>query len=80
MYETKKIGTSIASCSILACCHFQDHPLRPQRKSKTVRMKQTDFDAVIVGAGFGGIYQLKKLKDLGLSVKVIDSAGDVGVS
>jgi cyclohexanone monooxygenase len=43
-------------------------------------MKQTDFDAVIVGAGFGGIYQLKKLKDLGLSVKVIDSAGDVGVS
>ena len=36
------------------------------------------LDALIVGAGFGGIYQLKKLRDQGLSVKVIDAAGDVG--
>jgi cyclohexanone monooxygenase len=43
-------------------------------------MKQTDFDALIVGAGFGGIYQLKRLRDLGLDCRVIDAAGDVGVS
>lgn len=41
-------------------------------------MKQTHFDALIVGAGFGGIYQLHKLLAQGLSVKVIDAAGDVG--
>lgn len=41
-------------------------------------MKQTHYDALIVGAGFGGIYQLHKLLQLGLSVKVIDAAGDVG--
>jgi cation diffusion facilitator CzcD-associated flavoprotein CzcO len=41
-------------------------------------MKQTYFDAVVVGAGFGGIYQLHKLVHQGLSVKVIDAAGDVG--
>ena len=36
-------------------------------------------DALVVGAGFGGIYQLKKLRDdLGLQVKCIDTAGDVG--
>ena len=41
------------------------------------RMAQI-LDALVVGAGFGGIYQLKKLRDQGLSVKAIDTAGDVG--
>jgi cation diffusion facilitator CzcD-associated flavoprotein CzcO/acetyl esterase/lipase len=36
------------------------------------------FDAVVVGAGFSGLYMLYRLRQLGLSVKVLDSAGDVG--
>ncbi|KAK5031514.1 hypothetical protein LTR13_007842 [Exophiala sideris] len=36
------------------------------------------LDALVVGAGFGGIYQLKKLLDQNLAVKVIDIADDVG--
>ncbi|PSK44012.1 hypothetical protein B9Z65_1729 [Elsinoe australis] len=36
------------------------------------------LDALVVGTGFGGIYQLKKLRDMGLSVKAIDVASDVG--
>ncbi|KAM6481526.1 FAD/NAD(P)-binding domain-containing protein [Trichoderma sp. SZMC 28011] len=36
------------------------------------------FDALVVGAGFAGIYQLYKLRELGLSVKLIDKASDVG--
>jgi heterodisulfide reductase subunit A-like polyferredoxin len=35
-------------------------------------------DALVVGAGFGGIYQLKKLLDLGLQTTLIDFADDVG--
>lgn len=38
----------------------------------------TTFDAIIVGAGFGGIHQLFSLVRLGLNVKLIDKAGDVG--
>ncbi|OJJ36329.1 hypothetical protein ASPWEDRAFT_109054 [Aspergillus wentii DTO 134E9] len=41
-------------------------------------MAQLNFDALVVGAGFGGIYACKKLVDQNLSVKVIDTAGDVG--
>jgi cation diffusion facilitator CzcD-associated flavoprotein CzcO len=40
--------------------------------------RQVDHDALVIGAGFGGIYQLYKLREMGLSVKVIDLAGDVG--
>ncbi|EME89295.1 uncharacterized protein MYCFIDRAFT_26387 [Pseudocercospora fijiensis CIRAD86] len=36
------------------------------------------FDAVIVGAGFGGIYMLYRLRNLGLKCLVVDQAGDVG--
>lgn len=36
------------------------------------------YDAIIIGAGFGGLYMLKKLLDQGLKVKTLDAAGDVG--
>ncbi|KAL3428970.1 hypothetical protein BDV09DRAFT_203634 [Aspergillus tetrazonus] len=39
---------------------------------------QLDYDAIVVGAGFGGIYMCKKLVSQGLSVKVIEAAPDVG--
>lgn len=38
-----------------------------------------NFDAIVIGAGFGGLYQVKKLRDdLGLNVKAFDNASDVG--
>ncbi|MFT6625718.1 MAG: cation diffusion facilitator CzcD-associated flavoprotein CzcO [Cycloclasticus sp.] len=38
-----------------------------------------DFDAVIVGAGFGGMYMTHKLRDeLGMNVQCYDNASDVG--
>jgi cyclohexanone monooxygenase len=38
-----------------------------------------DYDVVVVGAGFSGLYSLHRLRDeLGLSVKVIEKADDVG--
>jgi cation diffusion facilitator CzcD-associated flavoprotein CzcO len=40
--------------------------------------QEVDLDALIIGAGFSGIYQLYRLREMGLSVKVIDMAGDVG--
>jgi cation diffusion facilitator CzcD-associated flavoprotein CzcO/acetyl esterase/lipase len=36
------------------------------------------LDAVVVGAGFSGLYMLHRLRQLGLSAKVFDSASDVG--
>src|SRR6185312_2481044 len=36
------------------------------------------FDAVVVGAGFSGLYMLYRLRQLGLSAKVLESADDVG--
>lgn len=39
----------------------------------------TDFDAIVIGAGFGGLYMLHKLRDeLGLDVRVFDKAAGVG--
>jgi cyclohexanone monooxygenase len=36
------------------------------------------FDAVVVGAGFAGMYMLHRLRGLGLSVRVYEQGGDVG--
>jgi cyclohexanone monooxygenase len=37
-----------------------------------------EFDAVVVGAGFGGLRMLHELRELGLSVKVLEAGTDVG--
>ena len=38
----------------------------------------TDLDAVVVGAGFSGLYMLHRLRQLGLSARVYEAARDVG--
>src|SRR5215217_566086 len=50
---------------------------RAQRPSRhTVRI--VTVDAVVVGAGFAGLYALHKLRSQGLSVRVFEAAPDVG--
>lgn len=40
---------------------------------------RAEFDAIVIGAGFGGLYMLQKLRDqLGLDVRVFDKASGVG--
>ena len=36
------------------------------------------YDAVVVGAGFSGMYQLHRLREMGLNVQVFESGDDVG--
>src|SRR5262245_39493191 len=38
----------------------------------------TDFDAIVIGAGFGGLRMLHELRELGLSLKVFEAGSDVG--
>jgi len=45
-------------------------PTSPQRPES--------FDAVVVGAGFAGLYALHRLRGLGLKVRVYEAAGGVG--
>jgi cyclohexanone monooxygenase len=36
------------------------------------------FDAVVVGAGFAGMYMLYRLRELGLNARIYEAGGDVG--
>ncbi len=40
--------------------------------------RETAFDAVVVGAGFAGLYMLHRLRQLGFSTRVYEAGGDVG--
>src|SRR5246500_4301768 len=41
-------------------------------------IKPAPLAAVIVGAGFAGLYMLHRLRGLGLSVRVFEAGSDVG--
>ena len=45
---------------------------------QTTQPNVDDMDILIVGAGFSGVYMLTKLRELGCSVKVFESGGDLG--
>src|SRR3546814_18445968 len=40
--------------------------------------QKSKFDVIVIGAGLTGMYQLYKLRGLGLSVRGIDANGDIG--
>jgi len=42
------------------------------------RDTQLDFDAIVIGAGVAGLYQLYKLRELGLRVRAFEAGSNVG--
>ncbi|BBG01101.1 MULTISPECIES: flavin-containing monooxygenase [Pseudonocardia] len=48
----------------------------PSTDSDTTAVEQ--LDAVVLGAGVAGLYQLHQLREQGLNVRAFDAAGDVG--
>jgi cation diffusion facilitator CzcD-associated flavoprotein CzcO len=46
--------------------------------SPTQQAASPQLDAVVVGAGFAGLFQLYRLRELGLITRVFEAAGDVG--
>ena len=40
--------------------------------------RKTHYEVIVVGAGVAGIYQIKRLVDLGIDATVLDSAADLG--
>ena len=37
-----------------------------------------DFDAIVIGAGVSGLYQLYRLRELGMTVRVFEAGSNVG--
>src|SRR5690348_17450806 len=50
----------------------------PAVRNGTSTETATDFDAIVIGAGVSGLYQLYKLRELGLKVRVFETGTAVG--
>ena len=49
-----------------------------EKKGIDMTESTTNVDVVIVGAGFAGMYQLKRMRDAGFSAIVIEAGDGVG--
>ena len=52
--------------------------VRKSMFNKQVINENNEFDAIVVGAGVAGLYQLYKLLELKLRVLVLEAGSDVG--
>ncbi|MEQ8662926.1 MAG: NAD(P)/FAD-dependent oxidoreductase [Gammaproteobacteria bacterium] len=51
---------------------------RPAARGHAPHAREVDCDAVVIGAGFGGLRMLHELRQRGLSARVIEAGSDVG--
>src|SRR5215470_17345639 len=56
----------------------KDRLYRGAPRDQAGPMSTHEFDAVVVGAGFAGMYMLHRLRGLGLTARVIEAGSDVG--
>ena len=49
-----------------------------QAKQRTPETAPCDYDVIVIGAGVSGIYQIKRLVDLGVRATVLDANQDLG--
>jgi cyclohexanone monooxygenase len=72
---------------LLRCNKNLSTPISPANRKDTKRMSSIEntvgaaagaFDAIIVGAGFAGLYQLYSLRRLGLKVRLLEAGDGVG--
>lgn len=47
-------------------------------KQKRPTQKGTDFDAIVIGAGFSGLYMLHRLREAGFTARAYEAGEDVG--
>src|SRR4029079_2435188 len=59
---------------------FRETRMPPATQDQTQRAPEAGatFDAVIVGAGFAGMYMLHRLRELGFTARVYEAGGGVG--
>ena len=55
--------------------HMND---RLEAASEPSTIAATDFDAIVIGAGVSGLYQLYRLRELGLTTRVFEAGSGVG--
>src|ERR1700760_655342 len=56
----------------------RDEPHPDRVTARTVGVMAGDVDAVVIGAGFAGLYALHRLRSDGLTVRVLEAADGVG--
>ena len=61
-----------------ACRGNSAWPHRPKPKLPTDAAPALDFDAIIIGAGMSGMYQLHRLRQQGMRVRVFEAGTGVG--
>lgn len=49
-----------------------------QASTVSTTLAQRDYEVVVIGAGVAGIYQIKRLIDLGINATVLDANEDLG--
>src|SRR5271154_1318264 len=70
------------------CYHIVDYPTiwleqpqmtaSPEASSSTAATPVQNYDAIVIGAGISGLYQLYRLRELGLRVRVLEAGTGVG--
>src|SRR5215469_10193866 len=82
LFRTARSWTRLPIDTALAAGHPKTHRIREigeRMLNQDAKLEPTGvFDAVVVGAGFAGMYMLHRLRGMGFSVRVFEAGSGVG--
>src|SRR5262245_45075756 len=78
MAWSRRLTALLPPCGSRPILIVASPPLNPIMAAMASESEGRTFDAVVVGAGFAGLYMLHRLRGLGFSTRVFEAGGGVG--
>jgi cyclohexanone monooxygenase len=75
---TRPSGAAFCDDAAMTSLQTEGSMVALQAVTRKSTQMTTDFDAIIIGAGVGGLYAIHRLRKLGLKVRAFEAGGDVG--
>src|SRR5258705_9246778 len=78
MYRASHFRSRAVACAGKRVCNRANQTQHRIPEQEMMGEAKTHYEVIVVGAGVAGIYQIKRLVDLGIDATVLESAADLG--
>src|SRR5258705_13611172 len=78
MYRASHFRSRAVACAGKRVCNRANQTRHRIPEQEMMGEAKTHYEVIVIGAGVAGLYQIKRLVDLGIDATVLEAGGDLG--